>query len=67
MEIQSSDTTIVMKRGVFVNQLNVDGGARGKLLFSRRYSDNLDQLADMIQVGKPNGEDEAVQFDLKTA
>lgn len=67
MEIQSSDTTIVMKRGVFVNQLNVDGGARGKLLFSRRYSDNLDQLADMIQVGKPNGQDEAVQFDLKTA
>ena len=66
MQLDSSDTKIEMQRGIFVNQLNVSGGTNGQLLFSRRYSDHLDPLADLIHVAKANGKTDEVQFDLKT-
>lgn len=66
MQLGSSGTKIEMQRGFFVNQLNVTGETNGQLLFSRRYADHLESLAEIMHVGKPNGEDGSVQFDLKT-
>ena len=66
IELGGDANSIEMEKGVFVNQMNVTGQQTGELLFTRRYSDHLEQLSQMLHVKAPNGTTDKVQFDLRS-
>lgn len=62
-DIERADWRLQMKSGFLVNSIEIVGAESGFLLFSRRYGDHLDELAELIKVDRSA---DAYEDDLKT-
>ena len=67
MHLADGANTIEMEKGMFVNHLNVTGDVTSDLLFTRRYSGQLEELSQLIKVKAPNGGPETVQLEFGAA
>ena len=50
VNIQRADSSLTMQSGFLINSIEIAGTEPGSLLFSRRYIDHLDKLAELIRV-----------------
>ena len=55
-ELAESDTTIAVQAGFLLNKLVVSGETEGQLIFSRRYSGQLDSVAQEMGFQPPQQE-----------
>ena len=48
LELAKSVESLTLQKGVFINSLKLTGPVENELLFSRRYSDHLEKVAELI-------------------
>lgn len=51
MELSNENTTLEIQPGMLINSITMSGAESSKLLFSRRYSDHLPELGELMKIG----------------
>jgi hypothetical protein len=61
LELSDADTTVDVEGGFLLNKLVVEGEPAGQLIFSRRYSGQLDTVANQMGFRPPESESSAAE------
>lgn len=56
MQLSRSDYRLIIRSGILLNSILVQGDERATLLFSRRYSSNIHRLAALINIEEASNE-----------
>ncbi len=56
-EFSSDENRLTIKPGLIVNKVHIDGAETGQLVFTRRYSDHLQELAEKMNMSVEDTED----------